>query len=323
MTPQELELARGIWVQERPRFEQLGIYMAGVLKAEIRRQGISAEVTSRPKEVDSLLRKLLLKGERTYDSLGDKLGVRAIVRHKDEVGLVLEISDKLFDLSNVENTADRLKADKVGYLSVHAVIKLRTGDARASEYPPEKFCAELQVRTLAQHLWAEISHDSFYKNDQTLRPVPDKLKRRIYILAGVVELADEEFNRIDREMPSVPELSVLKALERHHYKLTTRRGDPEISLDVIRLLTPLYNAEIRQIIAHLDEFYATHEGVLREVYLRAEAMPDRSAFLFQPEALMIYDLLESDQLNLRRVWNEHYPEKELERVANAFGISIE
>jgi hypothetical protein len=168
-----------------------------------------------------------------------------------------------------------------------------------------------------------MAHDTVYKHDDTLLPLPDPLKRRIYILAGVVELADEEFHRIEREIPSVPEFSILKALERYHYRLTSRRGDPEISLEIIRFLSPLYKTATGKIVSHLDEFYSAHEETLRSVYELAERTPDRSAFLFQPESLMIYDLLSADPLSTRRVWNEHYPEKELERIANAFGISFD
>jgi putative GTP pyrophosphokinase len=259
----------------------------------------------------------------TYESLTDKAGVRAIVRYKGEITPVLEIVKELFDGSGLENTIDRLRPDTVGYLSVHAIIRFRADDLKASKYPPDRLRAELQVRTLAQHLWAEMAHDTVYKNDKTIRPLSNELKRRIYILAGLVELTDEEFNRIEQEMPSVPGLEMLKALERYFYKLTTRRGDPETSLAVIRLLTPLYEKPTGEIIAHLDEFYSSHEDVLRQVYEQAEETPDRSAFLFQPEALMIYDLLGADPLSVRRVWNEHYPEKELERIANAYGISFD
>ncbi len=38
---------------------------------------------------------------------------------------------------------------------------------------------------------------------------------------------------------------------------------------------------------------------------------------------MIYDRLMADPLSIRKVWNEQYPEKELERIANAFGISFD
>jgi ppGpp synthetase/RelA/SpoT-type nucleotidyltranferase len=319
----DLEEARKQWLREQPQFERLGIELAEALRKEIRREGIWAEVKSRPKEIDSLILKLIKKPNHTYDSLGDKVGVRVIVRYKDEINPILRIASTLFDLSDVENAADRLRPDTVGYLSIHAALRYRGNDQKAAQYPPDRFIAELQVRTLAQHLWAEMAHDTVYKNDETLQPLSNILKRRIYILAGVVELADEEFNRIEHEMPALPELSVLKALERHHFKLTTRRGDPEVSLEVIRLLSPLYTAEAGQIVASLDEFYASHEDVLHEVYGRAEELPDRSAFLFQPEALMIYDRLQADQLGVRRVWNERYPEKELERVANAFGISFD
>jgi hypothetical protein len=190
-------------------------------------------------------------------------------------------------------------------------------------YLPEKFQAELQVRTLAQHLWSEMSHDTFYKNDETLNPLPNPIKRRIYLLAGVVEVADDEFTRLNEGMSTTPEHDLLKSLERHYYKLTTRRGDPEISIDIIRFLIPLYEKESQQIALHMDQFYVDHEDVIRDVYEQAEGAPERSVYLYQPEALMIYDRLLVDRFAIQRVWNEHYPERELERIANAFGISFD
>lgn len=319
----DLEEVRKQWLREQPQFKHFGIELAETLRKEIRCGGMWAEVKSRPKEMDSLIRKLIKKPGNTYESLGDKAGVRVIVRYKDEINPILGIVKTLFDLTDIENTADRLTPYAVGYLSIHAIIRYRGGDPKATQYPPGRFAAELQVRTLAQHLWAEMAHDTIYKNDETLQPLANLVKRRIYILAGVVELADEEFNRIECEMPALPELNVLRALERHYFKLTTRRGDTEVSLEVIRLLSPLYSADEGRIVASLDEFYASREEILHEVYSRAEVMSDRSAFLFQPEALMIYHRLDTDQLGVRRVWNERYPEKELERVANAFGISFD
>jgi hypothetical protein len=50
---------------------------------------------------------------------------------------------------------------------------------------------------------------------------------------------------------------------------------------------------------------------------------DRSAFLFQPEALMIFDLLKKEPLSVRESWVEHYPPKELERIALAFGVTFD
>ena len=48
------------------------------------------------------------------------------------------------------------------------------------------------------------------------------------------------------------------------------------------------------------------------MYAKAEEISNLSAFLFQPEALMIYDLLKTEPLSVRESWATSFPEKELE-----------
>jgi putative GTP pyrophosphokinase len=319
----ELESARKRWLEERSRFEQFGREVADRLRSALKRQGIWGEVQSRAKDVDSLVRKLVKKSQHSYESLSDKAGIRVIVRYKSQLEIVGKIAGTLFQCAEPDNKISAMEPNQVGYLGVHIDLRLKQDDAAAKEYPADHFRGELQIRTLAQHLWSEMSHDTFYKNDETLQPLPPQAKRRIYVLAGVVELADEEFDRVNSEMPTTPEVELLKALERHFYKLTTRSSDPETSLEVIRLLAPLYHQETRQIESHLEDFYTRHEATLHEVYEQAADAPERSAFLYQPEALMIYDLLEADALGTREAWGQRYPDKELERIANAFGISFD
>ena len=56
--------------------------------------------------------------------------------------------------------------------------------------------AEIQVRTVLQHAWAEIEHDVQYKSPIT---IPDSIKRRFMALAGLLEIADREFQAIQDE----------------------------------------------------------------------------------------------------------------------------
>jgi hypothetical protein len=58
----------------------------------------------------------------------------------------------------------------------------------------------------------------------------------------------------------------------------------------------------------------------RELGVDNDATP---AFLFQPEVLLVYNLLTSARDKTRKIWNENYPERELERIANTFGISLD
>ena len=137
-------------------------------------------------------------------------------------------------------------------------------------------------------------------------------------------VADEEFNRINNELPKNPDIQLLRALERHYYRLTTRSWDAELSLTVISVLRPLYSAEVSAIIDHLDTFVEQQRSVLEAVYgAEEEPAVSRSAFLYQPEALMIYDRLKQDELGTRTAWGNSLPESELELIANRFGISFD
>lgn len=319
----DLESTRKLWLEERPEYVSFSQVLVSKLREELRREGIWAEVSGRAKEVDSIIRKLIKKPKHSYESIGDKSGIRIILRYKDEIELVVGLVKNIFNCGEIEEKVDTLELDRVGYLSVHADIKLLTDDALAEKYPPDKFKAELQVRTMAQHLWSEMAHDAFYKNDESLNPLPVAVKRRVFLLAGVVEVADDEFNRLNGEMPTLPEFVILNALEKHYFKLTTRRSDPELSLDAIRLLLPLYKKKTKKIILYLDKFFNDNKEVISEVYEQAEEDLNRSVYLFQPEALMIYDRLKYDTVAVRKLWNTKYPEDELERTANAFGISFD
>jgi len=135
-------------------------------------------------------------------------------------------------------------------------------------------------------------------------------------------MRDREFDLLNREIPVDEAEEIYQFLERQYYKLTTKRPDPELSLDVIRLLAPLYGVDAKQVPVHLQDFVTENEDTLHEVYEHAEES-DASVFLYQPEALMIFDRLSADQASIREVWNTQYPEKELERLATAFGISLD
>jgi hypothetical protein len=314
--------ARVRWLAERDLYERFGEVIAARMKAGVRALGLWCDTTSRAKEPGSLIKKLLKKSEHTYESLSDKVGARCIIRYRDDLDRVVQVAQNLFACGPIDRKADSLGTTGIGYLSIHIDVSLAAGDSLAHRYGGLR--AELQIRTLAQHLWSEMSHDAIYKNDDALAKLPETLLRRVNLMAGVIEVADMEFNRLNGELGVRPEIVIYRGLERHFYRLTAHSPDSELSLDVISLLLPLYeDPSPPAITALVDSFVAAHEASLHDIYEQQDATTT-SHLIFQPEALMIAELLDRDELlPLRRVWNQRFPEEELERLAVAFGHSFD
>ena len=322
----DVEAARRAWIIDRPTHVAFGNLIKARVTAVLRPLGIWYEVFARAKELDSLVKKLLKKPGHTYDSLPDRVGARVVVRYRSDLQPVIEAILDALECASTDNKVAILGTDKVGYQSVHLdQVHLRAGDPDAVQFPPSRYWVELQVRTLAQHLWSEMSHDTIYKNDDTVAALPPDLTRRVNLMAGQIEVADREFDRLNGELPVDTGARLLKVLERHYYSLTSRKPDLELSLQVLRRIAPLYESESSTFPAKLDEFLKTKHGLLEGIFSGAPTESDENstAFLFQPEVLVLYERLLYDPIATRRVWNQSYPERELERIANTFGVSFD
>ncbi|TXD63490.1 hypothetical protein FUT88_02255 [Ralstonia sp. TCR112] len=155
-------------------------------------------VSFRCKDRKSLERKLYKPGARyaSLNQITDLCGLRVITYFEDDVRKVSDIFESEFIIDS-ENSVDKARAldpDRFGYLSVHYVVSNAANRATLSEYKKfQGLKAEIQVRSILQHAWAEIEHDLGYK---TSNAIPREVRRQFSRLAGLLELADEEFNTI-------------------------------------------------------------------------------------------------------------------------------
>ncbi|MBD8493867.1 hypothetical protein [Pseudomonas syringae] len=151
-------------------------------------------ISSRCKGRASLEGKVKKKPKyKSLSEITDLAGVRVITHYSDDVDLVSKIIEEEFDVDTA-NSIDKQKAldpDRFGYLSRHYVVSLLATRSQLKEYAIYRdMKVEIQVRTVLQHAWAEIEHDIGYKIKVE---VPDPIKRRFSRLAGLLELADQEF----------------------------------------------------------------------------------------------------------------------------------
>ena len=175
-----------------PRFREVEQEVKEKLRQTLADAGLLvAAIESRVKGYDSLAGKLELKGHK-YSSLADLtdiLGLRVITFYIDDVDKVASAVERLFDI-DWENSVDKRKIheiDSFGYLSLHYICKV----------PDFPYRFEIQMRTLLQHAWANMDHDTGYKSGVE---IPKRYMRNMSRLAGMLELVDDEFSKIRIEL---------------------------------------------------------------------------------------------------------------------------
>lgn len=159
------------------------------------------DITSRAKTVESFTEKCSKdKYTDPIMEIQDLSGIRITAYTNSEVDKITDIlkTEFVIDEANSIDKKKVIEVDRFGYLSVHFVASLRneyTKIHKYKKYDGLKF--EIQVRTLLQHVWSEIEHDRNYKFKGAL---PKEIKRRFYMIAGVLEMVDKEFDLLTEDI---------------------------------------------------------------------------------------------------------------------------
>ena len=213
--------------EQREIFESYALSLKSLLNTLVRDAGISVHtLESRVKNRKSLDAKIIKKGKyKSINDITDIIGVRIISHYANDVDRIAKIVEEEF-LVDSKNSIDKratLEPDRFGYLSLHYIVNLNDKRTRLREYVPYKnIKAEIQIRSILQHAWAEIEHDIGYKSSNGL---PNEVRRYFSRLAGLLELADDEF------------IKIRKSINARHEEVATaiKDGHGDVLLDVVSL----------------------------------------------------------------------------------------
>ena len=235
---------------------------------------------------------ILEKRTKTLESLNDKInrkevkdiqndltditGIRIILYYQDDVDKIIDVIKSNFDVDNKNsiNKAELYNSNEFGYLSTHYVVSL---DNKRKELPEWKtfneLKAEIQIRTVLQHSWASISHELTYKKSYE---IPKELQRKLFRLAGLFELADEQFLKI-RDEHTILKKSIEKISK-----------TSEIEDEEINLLTLKYIFEKKNTVYDKVSTLAVESGFL-------------SNYSDKDDAFLSYIISVSDLLGFKRI----------------------
>lgn len=188
----------------KTKYELLCKELELIIEKKLKSEFISfSSITSRAKEIESYSKKCNKnKYSDPQKEIMDLAGIRIITYTNSDVIEICSIIESIFDIDyeNSSNKLDNIDVDRFGYLSVHYIAKLKDEYFKTVIYEEfEGMQFEIQIRTILQHAWAEIEHDRSYKFNGVL---PKKLKRKFFMLAGVLELVDNEFEYLTKEIDS-------------------------------------------------------------------------------------------------------------------------
>ena len=189
--------------EKLPIFEKMKQVVLGLLRTCLNEhQIVVSGLEARVKSEKSLAEKLELKGYKyhTLEDVTDVVGARIITYYCDEVDIISALAEKMFEI-DWDNSVDKrkmLEIDRFGYLSLHYVCRIPETLYKDPEMPQfNQIRFELQMRSTLQHVWASMYHDIGYKSDVE---IPIEYQRNMTRLAGMLELADEQFSRIRKEI---------------------------------------------------------------------------------------------------------------------------
>ena len=226
-----------IYKEKRRLYENFSVKLSELITELLRTRDISvAQIEHRTKTVESFKEKLQREG-KSYDDplvqMTDLSGIRIIAYNLEDVEKIGQMLKSEFEVDEA-NSIDKAQAadpDRFGYASVHYVVSLSASREKLTEWKPyTDIKAEVQVRTVLQHAWAVIDHKLRYK---AAHEVPRSLRRQLFRLSALLELADSEFS----------DLTVRSEKLNKQYSKDVRKGEYDMELNLVSLAAYLKSSK--------------------------------------------------------------------------------
>ena len=175
-----------------PDFECIKDEIAKSLQYGISQKKMQVDaVHGRVKKSDSFIEKSRIKNcQPPFQEVNDIVGIRVICLYRDDIEKIKKVVCDNFDVISDDDKIDSKDIDRFGYLSTHIIARLGTEQRTSLRQNLRDLTFEIQIRTIAQHAWATVSHDLFYKSSDE---IPKDQERDFQALSALFYLADSQF----------------------------------------------------------------------------------------------------------------------------------
>lgn len=317
------------WHEEKPMYKAWGDLVVSDLCQRLVSVGRELDVhlkqpaKARVKSDDSLIDKAFYRPnknyENPYEDIEDKVGCRFVVllvEHINELSDIIKSSDR-WEYKECRHFNEERKKDPLlfTYQSVHYVVRAKTDEQANGLTVKAGTPCEIQVRTLLQHAYAELTHDAVYKAKTVVEP---EVHRTVAKSMALIETTDDFFSDVNNKLnrSASDELSFQQGLDTLYTELIgiAPRPAQKSSIVVLDEFDNLVNEDLIVTIQKLAE---------RRTFIIDSIKAGVNNFPFYSQSVSIFTFWLALKRRNRLLEDWPLERKILERVASDAGVSIE
>lgn len=275
---------------------------------------LKMEPSIRIKDMDSLIAKAFYRNKKyknPYEDITDKVGVRFIVLLEENVKILCSIIENIDTWScskdkdyEIERANEPLLFN---YQSMHYVVKTKYNIKFNNITIPINTPCEIQIRTILQHAYSELTHDRIYKS--SIDPTSE-VKRVVAKSMAFLETTDEYFQKVDKIMFELPIFKLYDILKSKFFTIDSNfQNGSKVNLHILYAYCDFINSNKLNNSKIFDEFDKIVQSSQNKTYLNN-----------QPIIYFIYYMCTYNKNTFMKNWV--YTEDEALPYFTQLGISL-
>jgi putative GTP pyrophosphokinase len=314
----------------QPAFKEWGEFIITQIKLGLQQSNYDLNLflriptdKCRLKEESSAIGKIARKGyNNPINQMKDLVGVRFVVLLTEELKILEDIvlNSPYWNAEKDNDFQERIEQhpEIFDYQSIHYILTAKDCDAVRSRGIPNGLPCEVQLRTLLQHAYAELTHDNIYK--PTTTKVSSQARRLMARSMALMESTDDLFCRTLKHLKEANSQRnrIYKELANLYTELI---GEKHLQSD------EQLNLEILDIYSHYlsDEILIKIKTLLSDARLQpriVERSQQQELLFSQPVVLFIYWLVSFADHDVKMHWNYQSLKDQLTKIYSDLGIAF-
>lgn len=320
------------WHKDKACYKAWGEYLAEKIQKKLEEKlGISYQsflkmpVIPRLKSDESLVEKALVR--KTYDDpysdITDKVGIRFVVLLKDEMHSVIdslkEVSDCRWENSRDSNAEQKENPWQFVYSADHYIVWSKCDIVYNNTKISANTPCEVQIKTLLDHAYSELTHDRIYKTDNSKS---SEMYRNAAKAKALIEATSDYFEIIakDNQKQLTRNMTIGRKLSKLY--LEQIGTEPDISSsDISRLNDMVINMhevdEPDQLLQRVVDMLAEKTFIIKKIKYRLKHNNNLAKL---PCIFLVYLGIFEDCQKIKREWKMQIDD--LEPFLNDLGYSV-